>query len=520
MNELTDEQWARLAPTLRAAINAVLGDASPPVSQPALLARLDIQGSTSGEWVKGYSTNRNLINFAGTAPNREFLRAGRTIKTSAGEERQITKVDSAYGRLLVGYSGSLLKPVDGLVEIYEDPSAVKPDAPEVEVETPAPANPTPTAKLPLIGLNFAGLGNNPSVDANFTAEAPTHYRTVWPVYKKTAQPDYVGVYSGHLKGEPWLARIPFAGERLVILDGKGSFTLRESYIAEIRGVVRRVAENGGTCLLDMHNYCRWYIPAAAVDSKRDTGTFNGKAHLWSAIGSSECPVSYELLARIWAAIAREFKDEPGIFGWGLMNEPHNRSKDLPGFNVENAWLTNLPLLIKAVREVDMAHWITVAGLSYSSAKQWPKVSDSLRFLVDPADKLIFEAHQYADKGGGGGGAWERDANGNVIETSIDAQARANDWDPFLGWLQKYGLRGLAGEFGGPGGTPSLDLYFKLLWDKLEAAGVPGCQWLAGPGDSDGDGNGMDRNDGTLKANARELIARIGRYTSKYGFPRP
>ena len=101
---------------------------------------------------------------------------------------------------------------------------------------------------------------------------------------------------------------------------------------------------------------------------------------------------------------------------------------------------------------------------------------------------------------------------------IDAAARAADWDPFLNWLKAYGLRGLAGEFGGPGGTPSTDEYFRLLWDKLEAAGVPGCQWLAGPGDSDTDGNGMDRNDGTLKPNATELMRRIGRSVRRYGNP--
>lgn len=505
-------------PFLRAAFDAYVASlqtaplpAEPPAAQ--LVATLDLQGTTSGEWSRGFSTMTSRLNFPDNAANRSALLPGRVLRFGDGTEREITKASPAYNRIYVDYAGTRLPPIEGLVEVFETATPGKPEAPAA-IE---PAQPEVVERLPLIGLNFAGLGNNPSVDANFTASAPTNYRTIAPVFSKTAQPDYVQMYSGHLSGEPWLARIPFAGERIAVLDGKGGFTLRARYVAEIRAVIARIAQNGGQVLLDMHNYCRWYIPVPAVVSGRASGTFNGKAHLWTAIGSAECPVSYELLGKIWAAIAREFKHDAGVWGWGLMNEPHNNSgQDLKGFNVENAWKTSVQGLINAVREVDLSHWITVAGLGYSSAKQWPTISDWTRLLTDPVDKLIFEAHQYADKGGAGGGAWKKDAAGNVMETEIDAAARVADWDPFLNWLNKYRLRGLAGEFGGPGGTPSTDEYFRLLWDKLEAAGVPGCQWLAGPGDSDTDGNGMDRNDGTLKPNAAELMRRIGRSVRRYG----
>ncbi|OLU12863.1 MULTISPECIES: glycoside hydrolase family 5 protein [unclassified Pseudomonas] len=363
-------------------------------------------------------------------------------------------------------------------------------------------------QFPLIGFNAAGLGNNPYVDCIGTAELDTHYFTVAP---RGHQPDYIKSYAGKLDGKPFAARLPFSGERAVILDGAGGFTLRKSYIEEIRQAIRHIHSWGGYSLLDMHNYCRWYIRASGPVSGRTVQRWGGGFALWTAIGAPDCPVNYTLLARIWAAIARAFRDEPGLLGYGLMNEPHNMGS-VPdgGVNVERLWSNNVQRLITAVREVDTRHFITVAGNAFSSALEWPRRSDMLKSLSDPVGRLLYEAHQYPDKGGQGGGKWTQ------ANEAIDYRERVADWQPFVDWLKANGKRGIAGEFGGPDHVPGMRDYFTALHKLFDAHHMLRFQWLAGPGDADNAPNGMDRNDGTLKPNTRSLMARIGNTTATYG----
>lgn len=363
-------------------------------------------------------------------------------------------------------------------------------------------------EFPLIGFNAAGLGNNPYVDVIATARLDTHYVTVAP---RGHQPDYIKAYAGGLDGKPFAVRLPFAGERIAILDGAGGFTLRQSYVEEIRRAIRHIHSWGGFSLLDMHNYCRWYVRASGPVSGRVVQAWNGGFALWTAIGAPDCPVNYPLLARIWAAIAREFRDEPGVFGYGLMNEPHNMGS-VPdgGVNVETLWTNNVQQLITAVREADPRHFITVAGNSFASALYWPRSSDALKNLQDPGGRLLYEAHQYADKDGQGGGKW------NQAIDSIAYRERVADWYPFIDWLKANGKRGIAGEFGGPDHLPGMRTYFTELHKYFDANHILRFQWLAGPGDDDDNPNGMDRNDGTLKPNTRSLMARIGTTTTAYG----
>lgn len=64
-------------------------------------------------------------------------------------------------------------------------------------------------------------------------------------------------------------------------------------------------------ILDLHNYCR-----RNVDGK------------YLIIGEQE--LSIESLMYLWNMLATEFKNYNNIYGYGLMNEPHDMTPLTPG----------------------------------------------------------------------------------------------------------------------------------------------------------------------------------------------
>jgi len=410
---------------------------------------------------------------------------------------------------------------------------VAPEEPEVPEEPEQPEEPTdpepepepepePQLLVPMAGVNFAGLGNNPDVDSAYVAKLGTHYRSI--LDKPSV--DYISMYKP--QAGKWLARVPYAAERLFAVSGN-SFVFKEGYLAELKAVVSALNAAGATVVLDMHNYCRWWVktPSTPISwAQRQVRTVNGAVSdsQWIPIGHNLCPVDYPMLARMYRQIAQQFKQFDVIYG--LMNEPHGRGEKDGGFAVEATWMNSVQSLIDAVREIDTEHWVTVGGCGYSTAKHWRSVSDPLKNVT--GEKIMFEAHQYPDVQGNGGGSWRT----SVVHT-IDPVARANDWKDFILWCAEVGRPGYAGEYGCPinyekwtqdnfqgtkeydyvvqGGAEFLE-QLNMLFDLYRIART---QWLAGPGDSDKYANGMDTEAG-LKPNALATVARIGVMAPAFG----
>jgi endoglucanase len=419
------------------------------------------------------------------------------------------------------------------VEEPEEPTEPAPEPePEPEPEpTPEPTpepepEPEPVESAPLAGVNFAGLGNNPDVDASYTPKLGTHYRSILD----KPNVDYITRYKP-ANGGKWVARIPYAAERLFAVSGQ-DFAVKSTYLAELRAVVEALNAAGATVLLDMHNYCRWWIktPATPISwAQREQKTVNGVTSdaQWIPIGHELCPVDYPMLARMYVRIAELFKDNDVMYG--LMNEPHGRGAKDGGFDVQGQWVANVQQLIDAVRSVDTEHWITVGGNAYSSAKNWRAVSDGLRNVV--GEKIMFEAHQYPDENGNGGGSWKKG-----IVHAIDPAARVADFHDYRDWLLEVGRPGMIGECGTPvtyekwtansGGTFEYTYtvqgaaeYLQLIGEFSTENAMLCCQWLAGPGDADNYANGMD-TETALKANAQATVARMGTESAEGFGPHP
>lgn len=397
-----------------------------------------------------------------------------------------------------------------------DLAAIKARLDELEAGQPEP-EPEPEV-LPLVGVNFAGLGNNPDVDASYTPQLGTHYRSILD----KPGVDYISRYKP--ESGKWLARIPYAAERLFAVSGQ-QFTFKQAYLDQIKAVVEALNAAGATVLLDMHNYCRWWIktPSTPISwAQRQQRVVNGVASdaQWIPIGHALCPVDYPMLARMHRQIAEQFKDHDVMYG--LMNEPHSRGALDGGVDVQGQWIANAQSLVNAVREFDTAHYITVGGCDYSTAKHWRSGSDGLKNITDPAGKLLFEAHQYPDTNpatagnvathGAGGGKWDRP---QPFGDSVDAEARVQDWADWVQWLQENGLKGFAGEFGGPADVANMPAYLEQLNAYFDQHGIPRTQWLAGPGDADSYANGMD-TETSLKPNATATTSRIGSTVTEYG----
>lgn len=242
-----------------------------------------------------------------------------------------------------------------------------------------------------------------------------------------------------------LIRLPFKWERI---QPTLYAPLDATELARMKTFVKAAEDRGILVLLDMHNYGR-----------RD---FKGTSY---AIGGSSLTIEH--VTDVWGRLAEEFKSYTNIWGYGLMNEPHDLATSSTWFNIAQA-------LIDKIRSIDTKTTIVVGGDSFSSAARWLLASDNLRNLEDASNNLIFEAHIYFDNDHSGKYARSYDVEGATPMTGVD-RAR-----PFVEWLKKNGLRGFIGEYGVPDNDPrwleTLDNMLMYLKDNC----VNGTYWAAGP----------------------------------------
>ncbi len=256
-------------------------------------------------------------------------------------------------------------------------------------------------------------------------------------YPTTTELDY-----WHSKGLD-LIRLPFKWDRL---QREVSGPLSEDELGYIRYLLREADARGMKILLDMHNYGR--------RNYKDKNRIIGDTLLPSHFGQA------------WAEIARNLRDEPGLYGYGLCNEPHDMLDSCP-------WVEIAQVAIDSIRTADRRTAIVVAGNTWSSAERWPEINHGLESLNDPSDNLIFEAHCYFDNDASGIYRKGYDEEGAYPTIGIDRVR------PFVDWLKKHNKRGLLGEYGVPGDDPRWLECLDLFLNYLAENGVEGTYWAAG-----------------------------------------
>jgi len=288
----------------------------------------------------------------------------------------------------------------------------------VVVQTPATSTFSVTQNF---GVNFSG---GESSNRNYPTKA-----NYWTYY--------------HGKGLN-LIRVPFSWEAVQPTLGG---TLNPSALASLDTVVGLAATNGMQVILDMHNYGR-YTPSGGTST---------------VIGTS--PVTYANYQQVWQLLAAHFAAKTGIYGYDIMNEPHDNA---------GTWVSTAAQYgVNGVRQGDTTHYVIVEGDSYAGAQGWMSVNANLN-ITDSANKLIYSAHTYWDSNNSGTYSGTYDSNNEYPNIGVDRVA------PFVHWLSLKGAKGLVGEFGVPNNVASPDYRWNNALDNflyyINNNGIDGTYW--------------------------------------------
>ena len=248
-----------------------------------------------------------------------------------------------------------------------------------------------------------------------------------------------------------LIRFPFRWERIQPqLHGP----LDADNLAALKRVATWARAADDRLILEPHNYGRYKFNEAGRVSE-------------SVIGSDR--VSSGDLADLWVKLSAEFRDEPAIYAYGLMNEPHDMK---PG-----DWKVISQEVVTAIRNAGDDRLILVPGDSWSSSNRWASVHGPSAWIVDPADHFAYEAHAYFDRDESGTYARSYDEELQVDPNLATVGARR--LAPFVEWCRANRVKGFLGEFGVPNTDPRWLGVLDNFLAALDAAGFDGAYWAAG-----------------------------------------
>lgn len=291
------------------------------------------------------------------------------------------------------------------------------------VPTPVPTPPAPV--LPTIGINASGGEYS------------------WETYPDGAALDYLKAQG--IK----LIRLPFAWEKIQpVLNN----ALSSTEVTKIKNLLTACSSRGIKVIVDMHNYGRYNVNWA-----KSGNVAPGQG---SIIGSAEVP--YTAYANAWNRIATELNSHPAIEGYGIMNEPYYMGD-------VNVWPKAAQAATDAIRKADTVTNIYVCGTQWGSSFYWRGNNENLN-IIDPSNKIIYEAHCYFTGNTGGEYSQTYDEQGATPTLGIERVK------PFLDWLDAKKFKGFIGEFGIPDGDARWVTLMDNFVGEIRKRGVGGTYW--------------------------------------------
>lgn len=295
---------------------------------------------------------------------------------------------------------------------------------DVPTET-APNRTSPGALAGLHGVNVAGGEFGTNLPGAFGTDYtfPTHSEIDYYVAKG------MNVF-----------RVGFRWERL---QRAAYGALDATYAARIDDVVSYVTARGARVILNPHNFARYY---------------------GSTVGSSQVPNG--VFADLWKRLSAKYVSNPRVM-FNLVNEPNA----LP----TEQWVGAANAAITSIRSTGSTNVIVVPGNGWTGGWTWysngygTPNAVALLDVHDPADNLVFEAHQYLDSDASGGSA-------DCVSTTAGRERLA----PFIKWLRDNHKRGIVGEFAGGNNATCNAAVTDMIHTMNDASDViVGWLWWAG-----------------------------------------
>lgn len=164
---------------------------------------------------------------------------------------------------------------------------------------------------------------------------------------------------------------------------------------------------------------------------------------YEAIGGGV--LTKEHLADMWSRIATAYANNSTVYGFDIMNEPH----DMPVPTTTSNYNTNATVTlmhqasINAIRLVTATKWILCCFDSWGGAQSFVGQygTDPEPFLTDPANKLIYSFHYYFDD--------DHSGTFPIAFKSSNESRISDEVAPVMSWAQGRGLRVHCGEYGVP-----------------------------------------------------------------------
>lgn len=254
-----------------------------------------------------------------------------------------------------------------------------------------------------------------------------------------------------------LIRLGFRWERL---QPELFGPLDDAYLALLRQSARWAQNSAVRLIIQPHNFGRYRV-------------FENGAHREYIIDDhprfAKPRVTRQAFADLWTRLSLEFRDDAGVYGYDLMNEPHDMGR--------GDWRRISQCAVDAVRGADDGKLILVPGDAWSSAEKWPAANGPVSWIHDPADHFQYEAHCYFDRDGSGQYAHSYDEESGLIADLPHYGRRRIA--PFIEWCRVNGVRGYLGEVGAPWEDAR---WLEVLDNTLEAAteaGMDVTYWAAG-----------------------------------------
>ncbi|MBS4044132.1 MAG: cellulase family glycosylhydrolase [Chitinophagaceae bacterium] len=181
------------------------------------------------------------------------------------------------------------------------------------------------------------------------------------------------------------------------------------------------------------------------------------------VGESEVTAWH--LKDFWVKMALALKSHTNIYAYSIMAEPSDMQSCI--------WQNTLQYVINGIRSADRTTHLLIEGNNYSNAATWVSFNDELKYLQDPSNKLLFNAHCYFDADFSG--RYKK----NFIEDGASLEVGVERVKPFIEWLQKNNLNGFIGEFGVPKNDENWLATMYHFLSFIHSQKIGGCYWAAG-----------------------------------------